>query len=667
MEVDSEDDKELVQGISCLAVSRKGDIIGVGTIPDNVLQLWNTDTGKFINSLIGHTDKLSCIAFTSSSKYVVSGSSDQTLRLWDIQSGSCLQTFTGHTNVVTTLSFLSRSNIIISGSDDKTIKLWGIANGACLQTLEDHTHFVTGLKYLPDKKILISCDFDGVVKQWENDGVDPSVLLSLKSSFHSGLTIIDSMAFSADGTQFCLASHNGQVDIYDTASCTKIKSINLWQEPGDANRVVFSPNGKYICACNNRQNIIWNLEDDTMIEFATDSNFGRAIFSPDLNSEFIFFGSYYGTTNPKVYDLTGNFRYEFKSLILPENLFPGYVLTSQLVGSAGHASPTEIWTGHKIDNPGKMLTFKIFLDYDGVPTKITKDGSEYLDMIDRLHYESEMYRAISDIDVLKRNAVQFVDFVKSAKYVYRTTDRNIDKLIDRINVVGQLRDRLVPRAIVTHLESNVTTLSEWTKEKRSEDEWKAVFFQLLWGIQTLNRYGFQHNDMHSGNILISPNWPDNNRVYEAFAGSGENINIFDIPLNSPRIIFFDWDFGTRKRSINPIAQKDNWLCRKYGGCETINEKPELFLAFYKLWSVEDIPQKAREFQMSSAAPDGSEFYKDNGELRRFPCNKIHGLCTPYPPGLPNRIKSTSKLLADKYFKDYRRMATAARRIANHML
>jgi WD40 repeat protein len=57
---------------------------------------WNAT----LQTLEGHSDQVSSVAFSPDSKLVASGSVDETVRLWDASTGAALQTLEGHSNWV---------------------------------------------------------------------------------------------------------------------------------------------------------------------------------------------------------------------------------------------------------------------------------------------------------------------------------------------------------------------------------------------------------------------------------------------------------------------------------------------------------------------------------------------------------------------------------------
>jgi WD40 repeat protein len=72
-------------------------------------------------------------SFQHDGKQVVSGSGDGTVRLWDAATGAALQTLEGHTDWVTSVAFSPDGKQVVSGSGDRTVRLWDAATGAALR------------------------------------------------------------------------------------------------------------------------------------------------------------------------------------------------------------------------------------------------------------------------------------------------------------------------------------------------------------------------------------------------------------------------------------------------------------------------------------------------------------------------------------------------------
>ncbi|MBR2025659.1 MAG: hypothetical protein IKA07_00820 [Alistipes sp.] len=91
---------------------------------------------SFLN-LIGHTDQINHISYSSDGRYILSASKDKTIKVWETKYGHCVKTYKGHLGPVNSAFFSPDGTNVISASDDGTIKIWeGIRP---LQELIDET------------------------------------------------------------------------------------------------------------------------------------------------------------------------------------------------------------------------------------------------------------------------------------------------------------------------------------------------------------------------------------------------------------------------------------------------------------------------------------------------------------------------------------------------
>ena len=60
---------------------------------------------------------------------------DKEIKIWDVFSGNILRTMVGHTEGLSDVAWSSNSEIIASASDDKTIRIWSVANVGLSQWL----------------------------------------------------------------------------------------------------------------------------------------------------------------------------------------------------------------------------------------------------------------------------------------------------------------------------------------------------------------------------------------------------------------------------------------------------------------------------------------------------------------------------------------------------
>ncbi len=100
---------------------------------------------KALQRLVGHTDAIYPVGFTTDGKRAVTGSLDHTLKLWNVETGKLISTMRGHSDYVMTLAISPRGNIIASGGDDGAIRLWDARTGRLQKVLIDIPLPVTAL------------------------------------------------------------------------------------------------------------------------------------------------------------------------------------------------------------------------------------------------------------------------------------------------------------------------------------------------------------------------------------------------------------------------------------------------------------------------------------------------------------------------------------------
>lgn len=98
-------------------------------------------------TLEGHSDSVTAVAFSPDGQTIVSGSHDKTIKLWNAATGELQQTLGDCSHLVYTVAFSPDGQTVVSGSYDNITKLWNAATGELQQTLEGYSHSFTAVAF----------------------------------------------------------------------------------------------------------------------------------------------------------------------------------------------------------------------------------------------------------------------------------------------------------------------------------------------------------------------------------------------------------------------------------------------------------------------------------------------------------------------------------------
>jgi WD40 repeat protein/serine/threonine protein kinase len=197
------------------------------------------------NGVIGHSGRVTSVAFSPDGKMIASGGLDEIVMLWSIGDGSLVKVFKGHARGVSSLAFSPDGKTLAVGSLLGTIQLWDIAAGAPIWKIDGHGLSTTSIAFGPDGKTILSCGAEDnsaasdSIKLWR--AADGKLLWTGKG--HTGR--IWSVAFSHDGETIASGGQDGTVRLWRASDSSL---LNTWDENPKTPiyAVAFSPDDRWL-------------------------------------------------------------------------------------------------------------------------------------------------------------------------------------------------------------------------------------------------------------------------------------------------------------------------------------------------------------------------------------------------------------------------------------
>jgi WD40 repeat protein/tRNA A-37 threonylcarbamoyl transferase component Bud32 len=113
-------------------------------------RLWDAETGQVRLELKGHTDAVTCGAFSPACRRVVTGSKDRTARVWDAATGRELAVLRGHEDALTSVAFSPDGRRVLSTGADRTARLWDAESGREVATYHWKDYAFREATFTPD-------------------------------------------------------------------------------------------------------------------------------------------------------------------------------------------------------------------------------------------------------------------------------------------------------------------------------------------------------------------------------------------------------------------------------------------------------------------------------------------------------------------------------------
>lgn len=131
---------------------------------DNIVRVWDVQSGSQLMQLTGHSDELRCVAVSPDGTTAATAGFDKTVILWDLKSGRLLHRLEGHRRSVWSLAYSADGELLASGGQ-LDAHVWDVATGKSLQTLNVGSQ-MNAVTFAADGKSLLTGQHDGSLSRW---------------------------------------------------------------------------------------------------------------------------------------------------------------------------------------------------------------------------------------------------------------------------------------------------------------------------------------------------------------------------------------------------------------------------------------------------------------------------------------------------------------------
>jgi len=237
--------------VSCVAFSPGGRLFASGS-RDHTLRVWDVATGRERARLAGHYSWVMSVAFSPDGKTLASGSYDRTVRIWDLAHGREQVQLRGRSARVLSVAFSPDGQLLASGFHDGTIRVWEVASGRRRLQQKGHLSLVHGVAFSPDGQLLVSGGNDRRVRIWET--ARGRERMQLRG--HTGYVL--SVAFSPDGQRVASGSVDRTVRVWQVETGRELARLEgHW---GDVWSVCFSPDGQFLASGSEDRTVrVWEV------------------------------------------------------------------------------------------------------------------------------------------------------------------------------------------------------------------------------------------------------------------------------------------------------------------------------------------------------------------------------------------------------------------------
>ncbi|HVI85137.1 MAG TPA: protein kinase, partial [bacterium] len=222
---------------------------------DGTVKMWNSTTGKMIQTFPAHTDSVVSVAFHPDGKHLASRGADLKVKVWDL-TATDQAVFTERCDATRkvassyTVAFSPDGRHLATGTNG-AVRVWDWKNRQLLPSLPGHEKNAISVAFSRDGRWLASASTGEGVNLWDSQTGGPPL-----RTFLAPPHPVSALAFSPDGGRLAEASFNRKVRLWDTATGELRHTL---PHDGAVHGVAFSPDGSRLASAGEEKMVrVWD-------------------------------------------------------------------------------------------------------------------------------------------------------------------------------------------------------------------------------------------------------------------------------------------------------------------------------------------------------------------------------------------------------------------------